>query len=51
VIRLDLESTEQRIVFKIENTKPQNNFFQIQIIQNWFENVRKQLDLLYPKKA
>jgi two-component system LytT family sensor kinase len=51
VIHMNLQTKKQQIVFSIENTKPQNKtaraFGKSQI---GLENVRKQLDLLYPKK-
>ncbi|PWN59636.1 sensor histidine kinase [Chryseobacterium viscerum] len=50
-IRLNLESKKGQIIFSIENTKPQNGFSQISDKSKiGLENVRKQLDLLYPKK-
>lgn len=50
-IRLNLESKNGQIIFSIENTKPQNECAQIsEKSKIGLENVRKQLDLLYPKK-
>lgn len=50
-IRLHLESKKEQIVFTIENTKPQNDLKPISDKSKiGLENVRKQLDLLYPKK-
>lgn len=50
-IRLNLESKKGQIIFSIENTKPQNEYAQISDKSKiGLENVRKQLDLLYPKK-
>ncbi|OXA98610.1 hypothetical protein B0A75_14290 [Flavobacterium oncorhynchi] len=50
-IRLKLESKKQQIIFSIENTKPQNDFAAISNKSKiGLINVRKQLDLLYPKK-
>ncbi|MFV8358196.1 sensor histidine kinase, partial [Flavobacterium sp. XS1P32] len=50
-IRLNLESKKELIIFTIENTKPQNDFTAISDKSKiGLENVRKQLDLLYPKK-
>ncbi|CAM2797354.1 Histidine kinase [Flavobacterium succinicans] len=50
-IRLHLESKKEKIIFTIENTKPQNGFERISDKSKiGLENVRKQLDLLYPKK-
>lgn len=50
-IRLKLESKKQQIIFSIENTKPQNEFAKISDKSKiGLINVRKQLDLLYPKK-
>lgn len=50
-IRLNLESKKGQIIFSIENTKPQNEFARISDRSKiGLENVRKQLDLLYPKK-
>ncbi|KUJ60176.1 hypothetical protein AR687_18955 [Flavobacteriaceae bacterium CRH] len=51
IIRLNLESKKQQIIFSIENTKPQNELGSISDKSKiGLENVRKQLDLLYPKK-
>lgn len=51
VIQLNLESKKQQIIFSIENTKPQNESAQISDKSKiGLENVRKQLNLLYPKK-
>lgn len=50
-IKLNLESKKELIIFMIENTKPQNDFTAISDKSKiGLENVRKQLDLLYPKK-
>ncbi|RQO42621.1 hypothetical protein DBR39_01740 [Chryseobacterium sp. KBW03] len=50
-IRLNLESKKGQIIFSIENTKPQNECARIsEKSKIGLENVRKQLDLLYPKK-
>ena len=50
-IRLHLESKKQQIVFSIENTKPKNELARTSDKSKiGLENVRKQLDLLYPKK-
>ncbi|MFH6963866.1 sensor histidine kinase [Flavobacterium plurextorum] len=50
-IRLKLESKKQQIIFSIENTKPKNDFAAISDKSKiGLMNVRKQLDLLYPKK-
>ncbi|SHM33449.1 sensor histidine kinase [Chryseobacterium polytrichastri] len=50
-IRLNLESKNGQIIFSIENTKPQNECARIsEKSKIGLENVRKQLDLLYPKK-
>lgn len=50
-IRLHLESKKQQIIFSIENTKPKNDFGRISDKSKiGLANVRKQLDLLYPKK-
>jgi sensor histidine kinase YesM len=51
IIRLHLESKKQQIIFSIENTKPQNPFSETSDKSKiGLINVRKQLDLLYPKK-
>jgi two-component system LytT family sensor kinase len=51
VIRMNLETKKQQIIFSIENTKPQNETARrSDKSQIGLENVRKQLDLLYPKK-
>ncbi|GAA6767459.1 hypothetical protein AAFH68_34080 [Flavobacterium sp. CGRL1] len=51
IIRLHLESKKQQIIFSIENTKPQNTFSETSDKSKiGLINVRKQLDLLYPKK-
>lgn len=50
-ISLNLESKKEQIIFTIANTKPQNDFTAITDKSKiGLENVRKQLDLLYPKK-
>jgi len=50
-IALHLESTRNQILFTIENTKPQNELSNVSDKSRiGLENVRKQLDLLYPKK-
>lgn len=50
-IRLNLESKNGQIIFSIENSKPQNEYARIsEKSKIGLENVRKQLDLLYPKK-
>jgi two-component system LytT family sensor kinase len=50
-IILSLESKKGQIIFKIENTKPQNDLGNISDKSKiGLVNVRKQLDLLYPKK-
>lgn len=50
-IRLSLKSKAQHIVFSIENTKPQNETAKrSDKSQIGLENVRKQLNLLYPQK-
>jgi hypothetical protein len=51
VIRMNLETKRKQIIFSIENTKPQNETARrSDKSQIGLENVRKQLDLLYPKK-
>ncbi|PWA07637.1 sensor histidine kinase [Flavobacterium laiguense] len=51
VIRINLQTKKQQIIFSIENTKPQNKTAKaFEKSQIGLENVRKQLDLLYPKK-
>lgn len=51
IIRLNLESNKQQIIFSIENTKPKNEFSRISDKSKiGLINVQKQLDLLYPKK-
>lgn len=51
IIRLNLESNIQQIIFSIENTKPKNEFSKISDKSKiGLTNVQKQLDLLYPKK-
>ena len=51
VIRMNLETKKQQIIFSIENTKPQNeSTCTSNKLPIGLENVRKQLDLLYPKK-
>ncbi|MET3019747.1 sensor histidine kinase [Flavobacterium hydatis] len=50
-IKMNLESKKGQIIFSIENTKPQNGITAITTKSKiGLENVRKQLDLLYPKK-
>lgn len=50
VIRMNLQTKKQQIIFSIENTKPQNETARrSDKSQIGLENVRKQLDLLYPK--
>lgn len=49
-IKLHLASQKDEITFSIENTKPQNDFGQTSNKSKiGLENVRKQLELLYPK--
>ncbi|PWA07639.1 sensor histidine kinase [Flavobacterium laiguense] len=51
VIHMNLETKKQQIIFGIENTKPQNETARrSDKSQIGLENVRKQLDLLYPKR-
>lgn len=51
VICMNLQTKKQQIIFSIENTKPQNETARrSDKSQIGLENVRKQLDLLYPKK-
>jgi sensor histidine kinase YesM len=51
VIRMNLETKRKQIIFSIENTKPQNETARrSEKSQIGLENVRKQLNLLYPKK-
>ncbi|RZL39755.1 MAG: hypothetical protein EOO93_31745 [Pedobacter sp.] len=51
LIRLHLESSKEAIIFSIENTKPQNDLALISDKSKiGLENIRKQLDLLYPQK-
>ncbi|OXA79611.1 Histidine kinase [Flavobacterium aquidurense] len=51
IIRLNLESNKQQIIFSIENTKPKNEFSGISDDSKiGLINVQKQLNLLYPKK-
>jgi sensor histidine kinase YesM len=51
VICMNLETKKQQIIFSIENTKPQNETARRpDKSQIGLENVRKQLDLLYPKR-
>ena len=51
VIRMNLETKKQQIIFSVENTKPQNETARrSDKSQIGLENVRKQLNLLYPKK-
>jgi len=51
IIRLNLESNKQQIIFSIENTKPKNELSRISDKSKiGLINVQKQLDLLYPKK-
>ena len=50
-IRLNLQSEKEQIIFSIENTKPQNDFARISDkAKIGLQNVRQQLDLLYPQK-
>lgn len=50
-IQLNLVCKKNQIIFCIENTKPQNEFASVSNkSQIGLVNVRKQLDLLYPKK-
>lgn len=50
-IKLYLASQKGKITFSIENSKPQNDFASISNKSKiGLENVRKQLELLYPKK-
>jgi sensor histidine kinase YesM len=50
VIRMNLETKKQQVIFSIENTKPQNETAKRpDKSQIGLENVRKQLDLLYSK--
>lgn len=51
VICMNLETKKEQTIFSIENTKPQNETTKRSVkSQIGLENVRKQLDLLYPKK-
>jgi sensor histidine kinase YesM len=51
VIRMNLQTKKEQIIFSIENTKPQNETARrSDKSQIGLKNVRKQLDLLYPKK-
>ncbi len=51
VIRMNLETKKQQIIFSIENSKPKNETVTTSNkLPIGLENVRKQLDLLYPKK-
>lgn len=51
VICMNLETKKEQTIFSIENTKPQNETTKrSDKSQIGLENVRKQLDLLYPKK-
>ena len=51
IISLHLESKKQQIIFSIDNTKPKNDFGKTSDKSKiGLVNVRKQLDLLYPKK-
>lgn len=51
IISLQLESKKQQIIFSIDNTKPKNDFGKTSDKSKiGLVNVRKQLDLLYPKK-
>ncbi|WP_281323272.1 sensor histidine kinase [Flavobacterium aestivum] len=51
VIQIDLQTKKQEIVFRIANTKPQNETGEKSDKSKiGLENVRKQLNLLYPNK-
>jgi sensor histidine kinase YesM len=51
IVHMNLETKKEQIIFSIENTKPQNETARrSDKSQIGLENVRKQLDLLYPKK-